>query len=270
MKKLVFGALSLVAAASLNAAVFATVDGMEVTDNDLAPLVGNLQGVDLSALPAEVKKQIVDRAIDIKLLTKKAYESGIENDEIFKNQMKIVKDAIAVRSYQLKQTKEIKIDDEEIKKFYDTNKEKFVEPAAVSASHILVANVEAAQGIINDLKKVKKEDLNAEFAKKATELSIDPTAKATGGDLGWFAPEQMVKEFSEALSKMKTGEMSQKPVKSQFGYHIILKTGDRAKKQLTLDETKPYIENVLRQEKAVKLTQETTEELRKNAKIEYK
>lgn len=270
MKKLLFGALSLAAAATLNAAVFATVDGMEITDKDIAPLVGNLQGVDLSALPAETKKQIVDRAIDIKLLTKKAYESGIENDEIFKSQMEIAKDAIALRSYQLKMTKEIKIDSAEVKKFYDENKDKFVEPAAISASHILVANVEAAQSIINDLKKVKKEDLDAEFAKKATELSIDPTAKATGGDLGWFAPEQMVKEFSEALSKMKTGEMSQKPVKSQFGYHIILKTGDRAKKQLSVDEAKPYIENVLRQEKAVELTQKSTQDLRKKAKIEYK
>lgn len=270
MKKLVFGAMSLVAAISLNAAVFATVDGVEITEKDILPLVGNLQGVDLKALPADTKKQIIDRAIDIQLLTKQAYASGIENDEIYKNQLDMAKDALAVRAYQLKQIKEIKIDDKEIEKFYNENKNKFVEPAAVSASHILVANVEAAQSIINDLKKVKQDSLNGEFAKKATELSIDPTAKTTGGDLGWFSPEQMVKEFSAALSKLKIGEMTDKPVKTQFGYHVILKTGDRAKKQLTVEEAKPYIENGLRQEKAAELTKKHAEELRKNAKIEYK
>lgn len=270
MKKLVFGAMSLVAAVSLNAAVLAVVDGMEITDRDVAPLVGNLQGVDLGALPAETKKQILDRAIDIKLLTKAAYDSGIENDEVFKSQLEIAKDAIALRAYQLKKVKEITIDDKDIEKVYNENKDAFVEPAAVSASHILVANVEAAQGIINDLKKVKKEDLNSKFAEKATELSIDPTAKSTGGDLGWFAPEQMVKEFSDALAKLKTGQMTDKPVKSQFGYHVILKTGDRAKKQLSIEEVKPFIINNLRQEKAVELTEKFTDELRKKAKIEYK
>ncbi|NLY04498.1 MAG: peptidylprolyl isomerase [Campylobacter sp.] len=270
MKKIALCALSLAVAVSLNAVVLATVDGEAITEKDILPLIGNMPGLDLASLPDDTKRQILDRAIDIKLLTKEAYKNGIEEDEFYKNQVQVAKDALAVRVYQLKKVQELEINDEDVLKFYNKSKDKFVEPAAVSASHILVANIEAAQGIIKDLKKVSEAELPTAFASKASELSIDTSAAQSGGNLGWFAPEQMVKEFSDALAKLKTGEMTQTPVKTQFGYHIILKTGDRAKKQLTFEEVKPYIIDSLKQEKAVELADKNTKELRKKAKIEYK
>ncbi|MCF7796468.1 MAG: peptidyl-prolyl cis-trans isomerase [Lentisphaeria bacterium] len=87
------------------------------------------------------------------------------------------------------------------------------------ASHILVKNRSQADDIYNRLRK------GANFAALAKELSTCPS-KAKGGDLGWFGPGQMVKPFEAAVAKLGSGALS-RPVATQFGYHIIKKTGQR-------------------------------------------
>ncbi len=87
------------------------------------------------------------------------------------------------------------------------------------ASHILVKNSSLANKIIKDLKEGKK------FADLAKEFSTCPS-KSKGGDLGWFGPGQMVKEFEDSVKKQSNGSVS-KIVKTKFGFHIIKKTGQR-------------------------------------------
>lgn len=270
MKKVLFGALSLAVAMSLNAKVFATVDGKDITDVDLAPMLAGMPGVDFEALPAEIQNQVIDRAIDVRVLVNEAKKSGVEKDELYKKQLELVKDDIALRTWQAKQLNGTKVSDKEIEDFYNKNKDKFVEPAAISASHILVEKEADAKKIIADLSKLKGDELKKKFAEIAKEKSIDPSGKQNGGDLGYFVKEQMVPEFGEAADKLKVGELTKTPVKSQFGYHIILKNDSKDKKQLSLNEVKDYIKNLAKQEKFQANFEKKLKDLKSKAKIEYK
>lgn len=270
MNKLLLGALSLAVAISLNAKTYATVDGENITDIDLVPLLAGAQGVQVDTLPEDVKKQLIDRAIDLKLLTKEAIKSGIKKDELFKKELKLAENALAIRVWQIRETEKAKVSDADIKKFYDENKDKFVEKEAILASHILVEDEAGAKKIIDELKNLKGEELKKKFAEIAKEKSIDPSGKDTGGNLGWFLPGQMVEPFANAAKELKDGEISKEPVKTQFGYHVILKHEKRPEKQLTLEEVKPFITGNLKQENFQKSIDKKVEDLRKKAKIEYK
>ncbi|PSM52581.1 major antigenic peptide / PpiC-type peptidyl-prolyl cis-trans isomerase [Campylobacter blaseri] len=270
MNKLLLGALSLAVAVSLNAKVYATIDGQDVTDIDLVPLLAGAQGVVVSELPEDVRKQLVERAVQIKLLTNEAIKSGIKKDELFKKELKLAEDGLALRVWQIREMEKTKVSDEEIKKFYNDNKDKFIEKEAINASHILVEKEEDAKKIIDELKNLKGEELKKKFAEVAKEKSIEPMAKKTGGDLGWFSPSQMVEAFANVAKELKDGEISKTPVKTQFGYHVILKNESRAERQATLEETKAFITSNLKQEKFQKNLDKQIEELVKKAKVEYK
>ncbi|VYS76833.1 peptidylprolyl isomerase [Campylobacter ureolyticus] len=270
MKKVLFTALSLAVAMSLNAKVFATVDGKDITDVDLAPMLAGMPGVNFEALPAEIQNQVIDRAIDLRVLINEAKKSGIEKDELYKKQLEIVKDDIALRAWQAKELNNTKVSDKEIEDFYNKNKDKFIEPAAIAASHILVEKEDDAKKIIADLSKLKGDELKKKFAEIAKEKSIDPSGKQNGGDLGYFVKEQMVPEFGEAANKLKKGELTKTPVKTQFGYHVILKNDAKDKKQLGLAEVKDYVKSIVRQEKFQADFEKKVKDLKSKAKIEYK
>jgi foldase protein PrsA len=130
--------------------------------------------------------------------------------------------------------KDIKVTEEEMKKYYDEYKPK------IKASHILVDDEKTA----NEIKA--KLDKGEDFAKLAKEYSKDPGSAEKGGDLGWFGSGEMVKEFEDAAYALKAGEIS-KPVKSEYGYHII-KVTDKEKKK-SFEEMKEEIEWELKKSK---------------------
>ncbi|MFL6693447.1 MAG: peptidylprolyl isomerase, partial [Ramlibacter sp.] len=126
------------------------------------------------------------------------------------------------------------------------------------ARHILVATEPEAKKIIADLKKGAKFD---ELAKK---LSKDPGSGAQGGDLDWGNANSYVPEFSQALVKLNKGQMTQEPVKTQFGYHVIRLDDVRQAQLPKLDDVKPQIAQQLQQQKLAKFQQD----LRSSAKVE--
>jgi peptidyl-prolyl cis-trans isomerase C len=128
------------------------------------------------------------------------------------------------------------------------------------ASHILVKTEDEANALIAKLKK------GADFADLAKKSSTDPGSGKNGGDLGWFPGTQMVPEFTAALQTLEKGKITDKPVKSQFGYHIIKLEDTREAAPPALAEVKPQIENTLKQQKF----QKYLEDLRANAKVEFK
>jgi peptidyl-prolyl cis-trans isomerase C len=81
----------------------------------------------------------------------------------------------------------------------------------------------------------------------ANKNTTDPSGKDSGGDLGWFAKDQMVPEFADAAFKLEKGKYTTEPVKSQFGWHVILVEDKRTLPQPTLDEVKPQLEEQLSQ-----------------------
>ena len=126
------------------------------------------------------------------------------------------------------------------------------------ARHILVATEDEAKKVIADLKK------GAKFEDLAKKLSKDPGSGANGGDLDWTNPAGLVPEFSQAMIKLKKGETTQVPVKSEFGWHVIRLDDVREQSFPKLEEIKPQLAQQLQQQKL----QEYQESLRSKAKVE--
>jgi peptidyl-prolyl cis-trans isomerase C len=133
------------------------------------------------------------------------------------------------------------ISDAELKKAYDA-KYANAKPKEYKARHILLKTEDEAKAVIAQL------DKGADFAKLAKEKSTGPSGR-NGGDLGWFTPETMVKPFSDAVKALKDGEYSKKPVKTQFGWHVILREKSRDLPVPTLEEAKPKLTKKLKTEK---------------------
>lgn len=143
------------------------------------------------------------------------------------------------------------------KAFYEGNPQQFQKPEQVRASHILLKLAPDAKPaeVVEKEKQASAIAARAkggeDFAKLATELSEDPSAKQNAGDLNYFSKEQMVPEFSDAAFAMKKDDISD-PVRSQFGYHIIKVTDHKGGEKMTLDQVKPQLIAFLQRQKKQK------------------
>jgi parvulin-like peptidyl-prolyl isomerase len=248
--------------------VYGTVNGEKITKEEVNQILG-MQGIPFDSLNKDMQKKIINMLVDRKLLAQKAIKSGVENSEAFKEKLKVVKEDLALNVWMDEETKRIEksITDDEIKAYYEKNKDKFKSPAQLKASHILVKTEDEAKAIIKQLENAK--DIKAEFVKLAKEKSIGPSG-AMGGDLGWFTMDRMVPEFSNAANNLKKGEFTKTPVKTQFGYHIIYLEDKKPASVESFDKVKDEIKATLTKDKVNKLMDKTVSELRKDAKIDIK
>lgn len=270
MKKIVMSFIASIALIStLNAADFyATVDGDKITKDDINVLLQDPR-VDFDKLPQEAKSQILEGAINRKLIAKKAIDDGIEKDPQYKEAIAKIKEDLALQVWQKNEIDKIKFSDTEKRAFYDTNKSKFNIPETFEAFHILVNTEAEANAVIKDLEKAAVNSRETKFKELANSKSKDATAK-NGGYLGKFAAEQMVPEFAMAVKSLPKGGYSKNPTKTQFGYHVIFVKEIFPAKQLTFDEVKDNINQAMIAEKFNKKIDELTKELRKDAKIVIK
>ncbi|MDX8342520.1 peptidylprolyl isomerase [Rossellomorea sp. YZS02] len=132
----------------------------------------------------------------------------------------------------------VSITDDQIKEYFDANKDSFAQQEQVEASHILVDDEKTAEEV------KKKLDDGGDFAELAKEYSTDTSNAETGGELGYFGKGEMVQEFDDKAFAMKKGEISE-PVKTEFGYHIIKVTGKKEAKEAVLDDHKDEIKDTL-------------------------
>ncbi|MGD6958305.1 peptidylprolyl isomerase [Rossellomorea aquimaris] len=132
----------------------------------------------------------------------------------------------------------VSISDDQIKEYFEANKESFAQQEQVEASHILVEDEETAKEVKNNL------DDGGDFAELAKEYSTDTSNAELGGELGYFAKGEMVTEFDDEAFAMKKGEISE-PVKTEFGYHIIKVTDKKDAKEAVLDDHKEEIKDIL-------------------------
>jgi peptidyl-prolyl cis-trans isomerase C len=170
----------------------------------------------------------------------------------------------------------IQIDDADVKKFYDDNKERFQVPDQVRASHILL-KIKAQEGTPEADKESKENkaklaairkdiiDKKKDFATAAKEFSDCPS-KDKGGDLGFFSKDRMIPEFTKVAFSLKPGTISE-PFKTNFGYHIMMVADKRTAHQRSYDEVKGDIKQVLIRQKSGIKVQEYVENIKKNAKI---
>lgn len=205
----------------------------------------------------ELEKQIRDEVIAREVFMQEAEKQGLSASEDFKAQMELARQTILIRELFAEYQKKNPVTDEELKAEYD----KFAAANGgkeYKAHHILVNTEAEAKAIIASLKK------GAKFEDIAKKQSKDPGSGAKGGELDWANPSSYVPEFTEALLKLKKGQTTDTPVKSQFGYHIIRVDDIRAAKLPSFEEVKPQIAQQMQQQKLAAYQ----EELRKKAKIE--
>ena len=166
-----------------------------------------------------------------------------------------------------------KVADEDVKKFYDSNPEEFKNPEMVKASHILfLVNKDDTE----EVAKKKEEAANKaaarakkgeDFNKLAKEVSEEPGAKESGGDLGFFAKDRMVPEFADAAFTQKPGDISA-PVKTQFGWHVIKVSEKKPAGTVPFEEVKDQIAAYLKSTKQREAVQGILKKLKDSAQIE--
>ena len=240
--------------------VLAKVNGQDVKVKEIN---GYLQGtkkdfrIKLQDLPAQHVKQFVEEYTDVLAFYPSAKE--MEKTEAYKAAAK----KLAVELWITKKFNSIKVSEKEIKDFYNKNKSKFVSPMQLKASHILVKTKQEAIKLIQELKKAK--NVKATFTKLAKKYSVGPSG-VNGGELGWFNAKQMVPEFVNACKELKPGEITLKPVKTRFGYHVILVEAKNDKNYMPLNEVKLQIIEYLKRAKL----QKEIQKIKDSSKVDIK
>jgi len=207
------------------------------------------------------KTQFLESLINKHLLFQEAKKKGIENSKDVKRLLKKVEEEIIIQEFLDKEISDrVEVTDAEIEKYYGENKNNYMEPVKIKASHILVDSEILATKIIGDIKE------GADFAELAKEYSLDIPTKAKGGDLGYFDKGTLLAEFEEACDRLGVGEISE-VVKTDLGYHVI-KILDKKEAELkTLEDVKDDIKRELLLDKEISLYDTLIAELRKNCDI---
>lgn len=260
-------AVALISTSVVASDVLVTVNGKSVTKQDAEQFVAqSAPNAHFSQLDKKQQDMIKERLVEKVLFTELAKKDGIENDAEFKAAMDKIKEELVVNIWMKKQLDATLVSDGEAKEFYEKNKDKFKQPESVQARHILVKTEEDAKAIINELKNLKDSALKTKFIELAKAKSTGPSA-SKGGELGTFTKGQMVPEFSKAAWELKDGTITLTPVKTQFGYHVILVEKKNPSEAISYDKVKDKIVLSLKQKQfAVKIA-EVAKELKSKAKI---
>lgn len=244
-------------AALAQGAVVATVNGKQITENDVRLAEAEI-GADLGNLPEATKRRVlVEYLIENQLFAEAGEADKLGQGQGFDERMAYWRRRALRDSYFDKSVKGA-VSDAEAKKFYDAQVGQLKPQSEIEARHILVESQDKAKEIFEKIAH------GADFAQMAKEFSKDPGTKDEGGKLGFFGRGQMVPQFEEAAFKLKEGEISQ-PVETQFGWHLIKVEAKRDRKPPSFDQVKERIVASMIHSKA----QEVVAGLRAKAKLEY-
>ncbi|MBR2273731.1 MAG: peptidylprolyl isomerase [Alphaproteobacteria bacterium] len=232
--------------------IAAKVNGEVITVNDLKQSYADHPQIKDRVPFEEFYAKTLDVFVNSKLVYQAAQAARIEETPEYQRQLVTAREDLARKLYLEKKVDE-KVTDEAVKKLYNDYTSKFESQKEISAKHILVETEDKAEEVINKLNKGEK------FDRLAQEYSKDQAV-----DLGYFTKDMMVPEFSEVAFNMKKGEYTKTPVKTEFGYHVILVEDARASKPLELKEIEPQLKNMVSQQ----AIGEIFEDLRNSAKIE--
>jgi parvulin-like peptidyl-prolyl isomerase len=247
--------------------ILVTVNGKNITKQDAEAFVSaTAPNAHFAQLPPQQQEMVKKTLVEKVLFTELAKKEGIDKTAEFKRNMEKIADELMVNMWMKKQMDSAVVSDSEAKAFYDKNKEKFMMPETVHARHILVKSDKEAEEIIKQLKGLKGEKLKEKFIELAKAKSTGPSGPK-GGDLGSFKKGQMVPEFSKAVWALNPGEITAKPVKTQFGYHVIYLEEKNEAKPVSYDSVKEKIIATLKQQEFAKKISEIAKELKSKAKI---
>ncbi len=240
-------------------AAVAVVNGTPIPRGDYDAFLKNLlQGKPATDLTPEQKTQVLDELITMQLVSTQALKDGLDKDPDVAANLDVVRMRILSDAESQKFLKDKEPTDAELHAEYDSAIGA-MDKTEYHARHILVPTKEKADQLI---KKIKA---GAKFEDVAKAESTD-NSKTSGGDLGWFTLTRMVKPFGDAVKSLKKGEMTQEPVQTQFGWHIIKLDDTREVAAPPFDQVKAQVTKGVIQKKLIAYV----DDLKKNAKIEKK
>ena len=237
----------------------AVVNGTSIPRTDYDAFLKNLlQGKPATDLTADQKNQVLDELITMQLVSAQAVKDGLEKEPDVAANLEVVRMRILADAESQKFLKGKEPTDAQLHAEYDSAIAS-MDKNEYHAEHILVPTKDKADQII---KKIKA---GAKFEDVAKAESTD-NSKANGGDLGWFTLAHMVKPFGDAVKALKKGEMTQEPVQTQFGWHIIKLVDTRDVAPPPFDQVKDKVTKAVIQKDLIAYV----DDLKKNAKIEKK
>ena len=233
----------------------AVVNGQYIAKSTLAELEKDV--AERSHGQTFPKEKLIEELIQRELLVQDAMQKQLDKSAEIIAQLDSLKKTLLTQAVVQNFIKANPVTDAEIKAEYDS-KVAGENGTEYKARHILVKTEAEAK------KQIAELDKGADFAKLANKNSLDAKESQNGGDLGWFVAGQMVAPFSEAVVKLEKGKYTKTPVKTQFGYHVILREDSRAQTPPPLESVKEQIMPHLQRKKI----QNMVETLRKQAKVE--
>jgi len=205
----------------------------------------------------EVREALKQELINREIIVQEAVKKGLHKNPDVAALLDVQRQAVLINAYLQDQLRVQPISEDDIKKEYERVKATAA-PKEYKVRHILVESEDEAKQIIAQLKK------GGNFEKIATDKSKDQGSKGRGGDLDWSTPGRYVPAFGQAITKLKKGELTEAPVQTQFGWHVIRLDDDRAAKFPSFEEVKPQIQQEMRQQAVNKVIGD----LRSKAKVE--
>ncbi|NQT06508.1 MAG: peptidylprolyl isomerase [Candidatus Omnitrophica bacterium] len=240
-------------------AVLAKVNNEVITLSEFYYKIDNLPE-DVRSVAENNKVEYLENLIVESLLYKAAAKKKLNHDEEVRKLLKEAEKKIMIAKYAKEEIEDkIDIGELQMQAYYEEHKKDFVSPELFKASHILVKTLSEAVDILDRL------NAGAIFGELAKNHSLDVTNKR-GGDLGYFTVGQMVPEFEDACTKLRVGEISG-PVKTQFGYHIIMLTEKKAPEPIEYETVKDRIKLVITSQERRRLFDELLTNLRSGADI---
>jgi len=260
MKPYRFAALvaSLVLAASAYGqnGILAKVNGVAIPQQHFDLVIKNFVAQGRQDTP-QMREELKQTMINRELLAQEAVRRGLDKNPEVAARLALARQELLSSLVVQDALKAHPVTDGEIQKEYERAKAQHG-AKEFKVRHILVEREDEAKEIIAQLNK------GASFEKLAAEKSKDPGSKANGGDLDWGSPGRYVKPFGDALLKMKKGQVSEVPVHTNFGWHVIRLDDERAAQIPGFDEAKPQLQRMLQNQ----VVQKAVSDLRAKAKIE--
>ncbi|HQX26527.1 MAG TPA: peptidylprolyl isomerase [Alphaproteobacteria bacterium] len=236
--------------------VVAKMKGGEVTRLDVFNFIQDLPPQTRQMPLEQLYPLALEQVINSRIIAAKTKNVNLDSDEEVKKRLAAAKTEIVRGVYIEKQVSE-KISEDRLKSVYEEYVKNFPDIQDVKARHILVKE----EGKAKDL--IKQIEGGASFEDLAKANSTDGTAQ-NGGDLGYFAKTDVVPAFGDAAFALNIGEFTKKPVKTDFGYHVIKVEEKRKRPPASYDDIKPYLETQVRRQ----ILDETIQAWRKDADIQ--
>ena len=214
--------LAICVSAVISPDALAQTDDTSGTDDVVATVNGRpIQQISLDNVAQQISadgqqadlQQIVEELINLEVLTQAAEEMDLDKDPEIAATLKLQYTQTMANAYLASKSAEMTFTDEQLRDLYDSQSAS-ADLAEYKASHILLETQEQATAVLAELADGKS------FADAAAEHSIDPSGE-NGGDLGWFVSASMAPQFAGAVAGMEVGDVSEAPVQTEFGYHII-------------------------------------------------